>query len=98
MAERAGVGHKPMASGRGVQVADQYIMTSITVLEQKGGPQCIFGLDNLKRHHCCIDLRRGRLVVGSCDVELPFLQAQEVPNDFNVKRQESGAPVRAPRC
>jgi hypothetical protein len=33
-----------------MRVAGQYITTSITVLEQKSGPQFIFGLDNLKRH------------------------------------------------
>jgi DNA damage-inducible protein 1 len=70
-----------------MQVGDQYISTSVTVLEQKSGPQCIFGLDNLKRHLCSIDLQKNKLVIGSCDVELPFLPAQEVPADFNIHRQ-----------
>jgi hypothetical protein len=33
-----------------MKVGGHYITTSITVLEQKSGPQFIFGLDNLKRH------------------------------------------------
>eukprot|EP00955_Chlamydomonas_euryale_P001914 21406-Chlamydomonas_euryale.AAC.1 len=33
-----------------MKVGGQHIQTSITVLEQKSGPQFIFGLDNLKRH------------------------------------------------
>jgi len=33
-----------------LKVAGHHISTSITVLEQKDGPQFIFGLDNLKRH------------------------------------------------
>ncbi len=33
--------------------------TSITVLEQKSGPQFIFGLDMLRRHQCSIDLAKG---------------------------------------
>lgn len=34
--------------------------TSITVLEQKSGPQFIFGLDMLRRHQCSIDLAKGK--------------------------------------
>ena len=42
-------------------VGGQFISTSITVLQQKSGPQFIFGLDNLKRHlvrmgHNCMEL------------------------------------------
>ena len=40
------------------KVGTQVITTAITVLEQKSGPQFIFGLDNLRRHLCCIDLKR----------------------------------------
>ncbi|GIM02602.1 hypothetical protein Vretimale_7478 [Volvox reticuliferus] len=42
-----------------MKVADQVVTTSITVLEQKTGPQFIFGLDMLRRHQCCIDLVSG---------------------------------------
>ncbi|GAX77711.1 hypothetical protein CEUSTIGMA_g5154.t1 [Chlamydomonas eustigma] len=65
-----------------MRVAGQYITTSITVLEQKSGPQFIFGLDNLKRHQCCIDLKSNELVFGSCDAHLPFLPENEFPTDF----------------
>lgn len=41
-----------------MKVGDQVVTTSITVLEQKTGPQFIFGLDMLRRHQCCIDLVR----------------------------------------
>ena len=70
------------------------ITTSITVLEQKNGPQCIFGLDNMKRHHCVIDLKKNSLLIGSCGVELPFLPEHQVPNSFNVERQLSDVEVR----
>jgi DNA damage-inducible protein 1 len=71
----------------GLQVGDQYIATSITVLEQKTGPQCIFGLDNLRRHHCVIDLAMNELRIGSCGVALAFLPEHQVPKDFNMNRQ-----------
>ena len=33
-----------------LKVAGNFISTSITVLEQKAGPQFIFGLDNMRQH------------------------------------------------
>lgn len=42
-----------------LKVNGHYFTCSITVLEQKGGPQFILGLDMLRRHQCCIDLNRG---------------------------------------
>ena len=82
-----------------MQVGDQYISTSVTVLEQKDGPQCIFGLDNMRRHQCCIDLQKNKLIVGSCGVELEFLPEHQVPKTFNVERQLSAAEVCAScRC
>ncbi len=49
------------------------MVSSIYVVEQKHGPQFIFGLDNLKRHQCSIDLKSNTLRFGSCNVELPFV-------------------------
>lgn len=65
-----------------LQVEGHFITSSITVLEQKDGPQFIFGLDMLKRHQCCIDLARGVLHFGSCNAALPFLPDHEIPKDF----------------
>jgi len=38
-----------------MKVAGHFITSSITVLEQKSGPQFIFGLDMLKRHRCSLN-------------------------------------------
>lgn len=65
-----------------LKVQNQFITTSITILEQKSGPQFIYGLDMLKRHQCCVDLARGVLRFGSCAAELPFLPEHEIPKDF----------------
>ena len=77
-----------------MQVQDQFITTSITVLEQKSGPQFIFGLENMRRHQCIIDLPANLLRIGSCKVNLTFLPQHEVPADFNTERQT--AEVRGP--
>jgi DNA damage-inducible protein 1 len=52
------------------------------VLEQKDGPQFIFGLDMLRRHQCCLDLAAGELRFGSCRAALRFLPEHEIPKDF----------------
>lgn len=85
-----------------LNVAGHYITTSITVLEQKSGPQFIFGLDMLKRHQCCIDLRQSKLHFGSCDAYLPFLADHEIPKDFRdhiqqVSEKEAEASMAAAR-
>jgi hypothetical protein len=40
-------------------VGGHFLTSPISVLEQKSGPQFIFGLDNMRRHACIIDLVRG---------------------------------------
>ena len=42
-----------------VQVAGHFTTCSITVLQQRDGPQFIFGLDMLKRHLCVLDMAAG---------------------------------------
>lgn len=39
----------------------------------------LFGLDMLKRHQCCIDLKRHLLVLGSAGKEVPFLAEKDLP-------------------
>lgn len=48
-----------------MRVGNGFLPCSITVLEKEQSMQFIFGLDMLKRHQCCIDLKRNRLVIGS---------------------------------
>lgn len=37
-----------------LKVRGSYVTSSVTILEQKTGPQFIFGLDNLSRHQVCL--------------------------------------------
>ncbi|GMH35267.1 hypothetical protein BSKO_03135 [Bryopsis sp. KO-2023] len=75
-----------------LKVKGSFITSSVTILEQKTGPQFIFGLDNLFRHQCCIDLKAKVLRFGTCNAELDFLAEHEIvrKDDF-----ESMAPSDA---
>ena len=61
-----------------VKVGDVHIPCAITVLEQDG-MEFLFGLDNLRRYQCSIDLQTNTLKFPSLDVAIPFLSEGELP-------------------
>lgn len=54
-----GTNQSPHMSQAPLKVGGHFLTSPISVLEQKSGPQFIFGLDNMRRHACIIDLVRG---------------------------------------
>ncbi len=60
-----------------IRIGGQHLTSSFTVMEKHAGSQTEFllGLDMLKKHQCCIDLKKGvlRLEVGTSSIEVPFL-------------------------
>eukprot|EP00775_Hariotina_reticulata_P003751 gene3751-4009_t len=72
-----------------LNVAGHFTTCSITVLEQRDGPQFIFGLDMLKRHLCVLDMAAGELRFGSCDATLKFLPEHLIPKDFKRHIEEA---------
>ena len=85
---------------------DQMIQVSLTVLEDNK-VDLLFGLDNLKRHQCCIDLVEHRLHFNRGEFSVPFLSDGEIKKnafesekDLMLERQkshtsESGNPAAA---
>ncbi len=41
----------------------------------------LFGLDNLKRHQCCIDLAQNMLHMDNGQLSVPFLSEAEIKNN-----------------
>ena len=42
----------------------------------------LFGLDNLKRHQCCIDLVSNKLHIKNGEISVPFLADGEIKRGF----------------
>lgn len=74
-----------------------HIPVSITVLDQEG-MEFLFGLDNLKRHQCNIDLQKNMLCFPVLGVDLPFLSEHEIPKNalFSPEQQGASAPSNTP--
>lgn len=70
------------------------IQCSFTVLEDNK-VDLLFGLDNLKRHQCCIDLVDARLHFNKSEFSVPFLSDGEIKpdqiNDPTLQRQSSSS-------
>lgn len=71
-----------------IQIGDVFFTTSITVLEDDK-IDMLFGLDNLKRHNCCIDLANDQLTLDSGKVSVPFLKEHEIERDFVEEAKEA---------
>ncbi|XP_045470298.1 protein DDI1 homolog 2 isoform X3 [Harmonia axyridis] len=61
-----------------IQIENDYLITSFSVLEEQP-MDMLLGLDMLKRHQCCIDLRKNVLRIGTTGTETPFLSERELP-------------------
>ena len=97
-----------------VKVGSLFLLCSFTIMEggtpQNGGPQgpdMLLGLDNLRRHQACIDLKDNKLRIG--DEAVSFLSEHEAPKqaggpsdlpavegEGGARMSQSGAVLRPP--
>ncbi|GAU93255.1 hypothetical protein RvY_05221 [Ramazzottius varieornatus] len=61
-----------------MSIGGAFFTVSFNVLEANN-MQILLGLDMMKRHQMCIDLKRNVLVIGTTNAEAPFLSESELP-------------------
>lgn len=61
-----------------IQIGNDHLTTSFSVLKEQS-MDMLLGLDMLKRHQCCIDLKRNVLRIGTTGTETSFLAEGELP-------------------
>ncbi|KAI5693851.1 hypothetical protein M8J75_006700 [Diaphorina citri] len=63
---------------KGVVIEKDFLTTSLSILEEQP-MDMLLGLDMLRRHQCCIDLKRNVLRIGTTGTETRFLSESELP-------------------
>ncbi|CAH8488421.1 unnamed protein product [Schistosoma turkestanicum] len=64
-----------------IEIGCVFLPTSFIVLKDQT-MDLLIGLDMLKRHQCCIDLKRNVLVIDG-HIEAPFLPESEIPSSLS---------------
>jgi len=76
-----------------MKIGDMYFTVSITVLEDNS-MEFLFGLDNLRRHQMCIDLKDNVLRAGEASV--PFLGETDIPKYLREQSDKDNMDTDAP--
>mmetsp|Transcript_36861 Transcript_36861/g.72480 ORF Transcript_36861/g.72480 Transcript_36861/m.72480 type:complete len:491 (+) Transcript_36861:274-1746(+) len=73
-----------------IKIGGQFFPCSLTILEDDK-VDFLFGLDMLKRHQCCIDLKQDKLFIG--DTSVRFLGESEIKDEFGSAHTPEGSPA-----
>lgn len=75
-----------------MEVGGVEIPCSFTVLEDNK-VDLLFGLDNLKRHQCCIDLVSNQLHIKNGEISVKFLSDGEIKESFGSGKPQEAAKI-----
>ncbi|KAK3894561.1 hypothetical protein Pcinc_001717 [Petrolisthes cinctipes] len=62
-----------------IQIEKDFLASSFSILEEQP-MDMLLGLDMLKRHQMCIDLKNNKLHIGTTGTSTPFLSESELPS------------------
>ncbi|XP_022092810.1 protein DDI1 homolog 2-like [Acanthaster planci] len=71
-----------------IQIGPDFLQSSFAILEDQP-MDMLLGLDMLKRHQCCIDLKNNILKIGTTGTATPFLGEAELPACARLNQSES---------
>jgi DNA damage-inducible protein 1 len=71
-----------------IKIGGAHLPCSLSVMET--GPDFLFGLDMLRRHQCCINLKANVLEIGSSGEAIPFMADGAIPKSFPGHPAEDG--------
>lgn len=69
-----------------VQIENDFLASSLTILQDQP-MDMLLGLDMLKRHQCCIDLKDNVLKIGTTGNATKFLDESEIPEFAKSKNE-----------
>jgi len=69
-----------------VKIGQSFFSSSFTILDQQG-TEFLLGLDMLRKHQCCIDLKDNVLRIG--DERAPFLAEKDLPLHLRFEAEDS---------
>eukprot|EP00276_Gloeochaete_wittrockiana_P015586 CAMPEP_0184336780 /NCGR_PEP_ID=MMETSP1089-20130417/4976_1 /TAXON_ID=38269 ORGANISM="Gloeochaete wittrockiana, Strain SAG46.84" /NCGR_SAMPLE_ID=MMETSP1089 /ASSEMBLY_ACC=CAM_ASM_000445 /LENGTH=337 /DNA_ID=CAMNT_0026661901 /DNA_START=86 /DNA_END=1099 /DNA_ORIENTATION=- len=78
-----------------IEIGGSYFPCTFTVLENQD-MEFLLGLDMLKRHQCCIDLKSHCLRIGQEDLVVPFLSEKDIPKHLRDAEESSGSQSQKP--
>ncbi|KAJ7393499.1 cyanamide hydratase [Desmophyllum pertusum] len=72
-----------------IQIEKDFLPSSFSVMEDQP-MDLVLGLDMLKRHQCCIDLKNNVLRIGTTGTETPFLSESDLPMTDRLAFSDEG--------
>ncbi|XP_076066994.1 DNA damage inducible 1 homolog rngo isoform X7 [Oratosquilla oratoria] len=76
-----------------IQIEEDFLTSSFSILEEQS-MDMLLGLDMLKRHQMCIDLKENKLKIGTSGKETRFLSESELPECARLTNRSEEDMVR----